>query len=182
MSTDVSELSVKKLKFKKTKDCIGAHTKNYAITNFKNERIKITIQNVNIPFGYEDYEKKKILNIEINPKKYNDHHNIKSLISEFENEFSDSNNFYGSELKNDVSGKGYYNNMRDSKGGAIIRCLIFGSPEIYTYMGKFKTMMTSKDIPKTICNVEIELGTMWITENNYGISWYVKKIEILHSS
>jgi hypothetical protein len=182
MITDLSELSIKKLKFKKTKDCIGAITKNYSITNFKNEKIKILLKNINIPFGYEDYNGKKVLNIEINPKKYNEHNNIKSFISAFESEFADINNFHGSDLKTDLTGKGYYNNMRDSKQGSIIRCLIFSQPEIYANIGKFKTLMTSKDIEKTISNIEIELGTLWITENNYGVSWYVKKIEILYGS
>ena len=178
--TELPDLSVKKLKFKKTKDNIGGYVKNYSIVSADSTRIKMALKKVCIPFGYEDFNGKKIVNIEINPKKNNDHHNIKASIKNFESEFTDSNNIYNTELKEDIIGKGYYNNMRSSKGGYIIRCYVFGSPEIYSMVGNFKSLMTSKDIEKTVSNVEIELGTMWITENNYGFSWYIKKIEIMY--
>lgn len=178
--SELSGLSVKALQFKKTKDKIEGCIKNYSISKADNSRVKISLKKVCIPFGYEDFNGKKILNIEINSKKNNDHHNVKSLIKGFESEFTNSDNIYNKELKGDITGKGYYNNMRSSKGGKIIRCSIFGSPEIYSTMGNFKSLMTSKDITRTISNVEIELGTLWITENNYGFSWYIKKIEILY--
>jgi len=177
---ELSELSTKKLNFKKTKENSEGYVKNYAIISKDNTRVKVSLKKIQIPFGYEDFNGRKILNIEINPKKNNDHHNIKSLIKEFENEFVDQKNIYNTELKEDIMGKGYYNNMRSSKGGYIIRCFVFGSPEIYSNVGNFKSLMTSKDIVKTVSNVEIELGTLWITENNYGFSWYIKKIEILY--
>jgi len=42
-------------------------------------------------------------------------------------------------------------------------------------------MMTSNDIKKTIANVEMELGIVWITDNNYGYLWFLKEIQVLSS-
>lgn len=176
---ELSDLKLNFLKLKKTKDTIGSQMKTYTITNLKSEKIRVCLKNVFIPFGYETYDKKLVLNVEINPKKNNNHHNMYSSLTQFENEFIDKNNFYNDEVKKDIEGKGYYKNMRESKGGFIIRSLVFGNPEIFTNAGIIRSLMTSKDIIKSVSNVELELGTLWITENNYGFTWYVKKIEVL---
>ena len=42
-----------------------------------------------------------------------------------------------------------------------------------------KDKRTVLDIVKTRANIELELGTFWVNDNNYGFLWYVKRIEIL---
>ena len=174
-----ANLSVKNLKYKKSKEKSDGYVKTYSITSFDDARIKLKLSNVLIPFGIEKYNKKHILNIEIDPKKYNDHHNIKTLLSTFENEFIDISNIKYDILAQDIDGKGYYGNMKESKGGYIIRTNVFSNPEIFADIGGFRTELTSSSIVKSRANVDLELATLWITENNYGICWQVRRIEIL---
>jgi len=145
------------------------------------------LENINIPFGVETYEKKNIVNIEIVPKRNNLQYNYYAIISHFEKEMTDKNNFKYEKLSRDIENKGYYPNMRESKQGYILRTHIFNTPEVFSMVsGKNKNIKDIKDkrslldIGGVRANVEIELGTLWVTENNYGYLWYIKKIEILH--
>ena len=146
------------------------------------------MENVDIPFGVETYEKKNILNIEIIPKRSNQQYNYYAIISHFEKEMTDQSNFKYEKLSREIDGKGYYPNIRESKEGYIIRTHIFHVPEVFIMSsGKDKNIKnikdkrTLQDVSKIKANIELELGTLWITDNNYGYLWYVKRIEILHS-
>lgn len=175
------ELNVKDLIFKKTTDKIGEYKKNYIPLNIKGQKIKIKLENVKIPFGTEKYNKLTILNIEISPQKSNDHLNIHAIISGFEDEFIENTNIKDNSVKKETDGKGYYKNIRDSKDGYIIRCHLFNNPEVYSLNNGTKNLMIINDIQKTKANVVLELATLWITENNYGIIWRVVEIEILYN-
>ena len=183
MSTDLEKLSVKHLRFKKTAEKLTEHKRNYIIFDSSENKVSIVLEKVTIPFGYEPFNGRNILNIEINPKSGNAHHNIYSHIKSFEKEF-DTNvqeNIKFEELKKDIEGKGYYYNIRKSKGGYIIRAYVFGNPEIYMMSGKFKNLMTSSDIKQTVANVTLELGSLWVNDTNYGFIWYAKSIEVLYN-
>lgn len=181
MTTTLEMLSVSTIKFKKTKDKLTEHKKNYIMSNWKGEKISIILNNVKIPFGYEKYNSANILNIEIEPKKSNEHTNIYAYIKAFENDFIDQDNIKFEELSKEINGKGYYPNMRESKGGYILRAYIFGSPSIYAMIGNFKNLLTSSDIKQTIANIKLELGSLWVNDNNYGFVYYVKEIEVLRN-
>ncbi len=161
--------------FKKTKDAAN-YKKNYIISN-NGKRITLKLNKINIPFGVESFNGKSILNIEIIPKTGNDHYNIHVAIQGFEKSLSNPEKFKDNSVKNDIDGKGYYQNMRKSKLGYIIRTYIFTMPNVFSSLGKM-CLSDAKDVK---ANVLLELGTLWINENNYGILWYVKSIEILHS-
>lgn len=185
-SPDLIEVDIKKIKFKKLKE--KTNVTNYLMTDFENKKPTIILENIDIPFGVETYEKKHILNIEINIKKNNQQYNYFAIISHFEKELADQNNIKYDKLLRDIKGKGYYPNMRESKGGYIIRSHIFNTPEVFTMVsGKDKSIKNIKDkrsmldVTKIKGNIELELGTFWVNDNNYGYLWYVKRIEILHS-
>lgn len=184
-SPDLIEIDLNKLKFKKLKT--KTDVTNYLITNFENKKHTIILEDIDIPFGVETYEKKHILNIEINPKKNNQQYNYFAIISHFEKELASSENIKYEKLARDIEGKGYYPNMRESKGGYIIRTHIFNTPEVFAMVsGKDKSIKNIKDkrsmldVTKIRANVELELGTFWVNDNNYGYLWYVKQIEVLH--
>lgn len=186
VSPDILDLNLANLKFKKIKE--KTEVTNYIITNFQDHKHTIILEGVDIPFGVETYEKKSILNIEIDPKKNNKHHNYKAVISGFESELTKKENIKYEKLSKDIENKGYYPNIRESKGGYILRCHIFTVPEVFAMVsGKDKTIKNIKDkrsmldVTKIKANVELELGSLWTNENNYGFLWYVKKIQILHS-
>jgi hypothetical protein len=177
----LNQLSIKNLLFKKIKDKVGEYRKNYILLNSLGEKIKITLNNVTIPFGIEKYNSTNILNIEISPKKSNDHYNINAIITAFESELSNIELIRDKELKKELEDKGYYQNIRESKDGYIIRCHVLHMPEIFMMIGKFKNLLTMSDVKKTKATVELELSLMWINDNNYGIIWSIKNIEILTS-
>lgn len=185
-SPDLIEINLEKLKFKKLKE--KTNVVNYLITDFDNKKPSIILENVDIPFGVETYEKKHIVNIEINPKRDNKQYNYFAVISHFEKELINHENIKYDKLSKRIEGKGYYPNMRESKGGYIIRTHILNTPEVFTMVsGKDKTIKNIKDnrsmldITKIRANVELELGTFWVNDNNYGYLWFIKRIEILHS-
>ena len=181
MSNSLENLSVATIKFKKTKDKLTEHKKNYIMSNWKGERISITLTNVKIPFGYEKYNSTNILNMEIEPKKHNEHNNIYSYIKAFEKEFIDQDNIKFGDLQKEIDGKGYYPNMRESKGGYILRAYVFGNPTIYSMIKDFKNLLTSADIKQTIANVKLELGSLWVNDTNYGFVYYIKEIEVIRN-
>lgn len=185
-SPELIKLNISELKFKKLKE--KTTVKNFLITDFENKKYSIILEDVAIPFGVETYEKKNILNIEIDGKKNNKHYNYFAIISGFESEFIDQKNIKYEKLSREIEGKGYYPNIKESKGGHMIRCHILNTPEVFQMVsGRDKTIKNIKDrrsmldITKIKANVELELGTVWVNDNNYGFLWYVKTIEILYS-
>ncbi len=176
----LNELEFKNLTFKKTKNS-AKKILNYLVLSQK-KKIKIILKSVLIPFGYEFFNGHNILNVEINPNKNNEHYNMYVCINRFEDIFKilyDSD-YCPENLKQDIENKGYYNNMRESKEGYIIRCYVIGMPKIYTKNGGNEILLTHKDVKNTVSNIEIDFGILWISENNYGILWYIKEIEIIH--
>ena len=157
-------------------------TTNYLLTH-QSKRIKFSLKGITIPFGFEKFNGHTILNAEINTKKNNDSHNTHATIAGFEEEIKNlrEKSSCPKDLKNDILGKGYYPNMRESEFGYIVRMYVFGSPKIYAMINGGEITMTSNDIKKTIANIEMELGILWITDNNYGYLWYLKEIQILSS-
>ena len=174
--TSIDEISIEELYFKKGKESADDFKKTY-IPSYRGKKPILILKNVLLPFGIEIFNKKKILNIEINPKAGNNHYNIYSLINNFEKNMADKTKFKNNDLCNDIDGKGYYQNMRKSVLGYIIRTHLFGTPNVHSFIGQ----MTLNDITKVRANILIEFGCVWINENNYGIIWYVKDIEVLES-
>lgn len=182
-------LNLSDIKFKKSKEVVKDkdHLIYYIMTDKNKKRLSVYLTDIQIPFGPEKYNDKIILNIEINPKKNNIHYNYKAIISGFESEFSNKENFTYGKLLKDIEGKGYYPNIRESKEGFIIRTYIITEPEVFSMtVGKnksikFKNKLSIKDTVKVVANVKLELGPLWINDNNYGLLWYVKQIEVLYS-
>lgn len=173
---DFMKITPATLKYKKTKETLN-FKKNYIIFNDIGKRVSLKLNKVNLPFGIESYNGKSILNIQIIPESSNEHYNLYSAIAGLEKQFSKIEKFVDKKITDDIDEKGYYPNMRDDRVGNIIRTYIFTQPNVFSSLGK----MTLADTKKVKANVEIELGSIWITENNYGILWYVKSIEILYS-
>jgi hypothetical protein len=169
--TDLLDVNIKNIKFKKSSEKSKEYKINYILT-YNNKKPIIRLENVHIPFGCETYNGKQIINIEINSKKK--HYNEYAIINGFENQLANISNY----LDKDVI---HYIENKESKLGHIIRTHVFFTPEIFCNIGGFKSTMTTNDIKNTMTNVDLELGTFWITDNNYGITWTIKKIEVLRS-
>jgi hypothetical protein len=53
------------------------------------------------------------------------------------------------------------------------------NPDIYTFVGKFKENVTQSSLKGTFCNIELELGTLWINSTNFGVILYVRNVQIV---
>jgi hypothetical protein len=162
---------------------IREKTKNKKKTHYlinKTQRISFTIGNVNIPFGFEEFNKKRILNIEITKEKHNDIGNL-LLLLEDNIEKINTKKIVNTDLLEDIANKTYYKSIKNSKYGKIIRTYILHDPEIYAIIKGNKMPMASIDLKKTICNVNIEINGIWINDTNYGLLLYVHEIQILNS-
>lgn len=183
---DILDLELSKLIFVKAKTAQkkdNTEKESYIALTKDNKKKYIELNGITIPFGVENYQNKNIINIEINTKKNNKFHNTYSILSSFENELKTlrDNKICSNELKNSLQDKEYYPNMRESKCGQIIRTQLFGQPIITTQFIGQKMSAPISNIKKSIANVKLELGGLWITESNYGISWYIKEIEIQYN-
>lgn len=174
----IFDLQLENLKFKKTQNKLSEHQKNYMIF-IDTGKPKIRLEKVFIPFGVEFYNKKQILNLELYPHKNNVHNNLYSLLLALEQEFSDKI-VHNYELKNDIVNLKYHSFIKQNDNSSIhVRTYMSTNPDIYTFVGKFKEQITQSSIKGTHCNVELELGTLWMNATNFGVIFYVKEIQIL---
>ena len=175
--TELVDVNIKNIKFKKSCEKIKEHKTNYIISHNGKKPI-VNIEKAYIPFGCEIYEKRQILNIDIDPKK---HYDVYAAINGFENQLANIENYTDKDVIKNIENKGYYKNIRESKMGYIIRSHLFYEPKVFCNINGFTSTMTLNDIKNTVANVELEFGTLWITDNNYGIIWTIKKIEVLYN-
>lgn len=175
---DLSDIDLDFIKFFKTN---SKNKLNYVIT-YKNNKITLNIKKITIPFGVEKYNNQSILNIEITPNNSNSHYNIYQNIKRLENKIRDlsEDKFCSNELKNDIIDKEYHKNIKKRENSYLIRTYLFGSPKIFRNIDGFEVDLSLENIKKTISNVELELGILWINQEEYGLLWYIKKIEVLH--
>lgn len=172
------DISVENLKFKKTKDKLSEHQKNYMIFT-EHGKPKIKLEKVFLPFGVEFYNKKQILNIELYPNKNNVHNNLYSLFLALEKEFSDKI-IHNYELKNDIENLKYHSFLKQNSNSSFhIRTYMSPNPDVYTFIGKFKENVMQSSLKGTYCNIELELGTLWMNPTNFGIILYVRDIQII---
>lgn len=172
------DIDVKNLQFKKTKEKVSDYQKNYVILSEKGKPT-IHLEKVYLPFGAEYYNKKYILNIEMYPTKNNVHNNLQSLLLALEQEFSDKL-IKSYELSQDIKDLTYHSFLKLNSNKSIhLRTYMSPNPEIYTYVGKFKENILQSSLQGTTCNIDLELGTLWMNGVNYGVIWYVKSVCIL---
>jgi hypothetical protein len=178
--------------------CVKKQKINYKLF-IKNKNllsnIKIKLQWVKSPFGVEKYLFKEIINLEFtNYKNKNYSYNNYSKINQIEEAFNKlntdsvhTNNFkhlYGSFL-NDLKGLDFLPSikMRPDKFDPLFR----------VHLKKTKNLITTKifkknkdkyehgsihDIKDKMLEVELELSTIWIKNNDYGLIWLIDRIII----
>jgi hypothetical protein len=170
----IFNIDVNHLSFIKTKDkSSDANQKNFVIHSF-NGKPKIIIKSAYIPFGIEFYNKKQVLNIELYPKKNNLHNNIISSISTFEKNLME--NF----SKNpEYSNLTFHSSLKESKKHVHLRTYCAPSMSTFTIIKNEKINIIQSSIKSNNCDIELDLGTMWVNNTNYGIIWYVKQIQIV---
>lgn len=174
LKTTNQSLKFTNLKFKKEKDKIGEYNKSYSIHSNDNKKIILNLQNIIIPFGVENYKSSKILNIDIDVKKNEEHLLYFNMINELENELR--THFIDPLFEH----KKYVSCLKEHTNGFTLRTHIYTKPEIYIMLGKYKNSLSFSELKRSIANIDIELSLVWLFDDKYGIVWTVKNIEVLN--
>ena len=151
---------------------------------------RIALQNLDCsdPFGIEIgenhirkfmriYNKNEILNIELKHKQNNDHHNIYVFLLNLEKNIKNAikSNFF---VNNDIKSKIFHSTLKEKDNNVLVRSYSFGKKEIFKKINTKK--FPTNDIKGKRVNVEIEIRTLWITCEEYGILYNIKNIEVLN--
>jgi len=145
-------------------------------TGSSTSRICLTLYGIYIPFGVESYNNNDILNIEL---KNNSNYNyntlvmLKKILSTFEY------------LKTTDKGSKY--DINDKECFSFIKELDDDKYNIRLYI-KYGAKVVLKnsigDVPYSQlkhkrCNIDIEVGSLWTTDKNYGVNIYATLITII---
>jgi len=136
------------------------------LTSNTNQVFTIVLNSVIPPFGVEKYNDKKILNIEIDPKESNEKYNIVEKMRSFE-EFAKDMKFdkIPQSVQDVIQGKVFMSTIKESKNGYLVRTH-FNDPDIYLF------------IKNATCDIKICMQGLWYTDNNYGLFWSTKDVQI----
>ena len=160
----------------------GGYRISYNMSKFKFE----TPEFINY-FGIEDYNKKEILNIEmddITNEKHNficEMENIETLIKNYsDRDKLKSNPFIKlpPDFLKDLGNKVFTPTIKKSINNKNLRTHI-KNVEIFKMKDGKKVLLTKNEIIKKKCKYEIELANIWIYGANYGLIWYVSKIQVM---
>lgn len=177
---------------------------NYTIHQKDSKKIRMKLCNVYIPFGREEYNDNLVLNVVINNKSNYGHNSIVQL-KHIAKKFQDLRNTYVGKIKYNIESKNFFDFMTKLENTEISdqtkinqendgqQSLVTDKPVdeyiIRTYL-KHGVHITHKklignleinyDLKQKYCDIEIELGSMWINEetNKYGINIYVNSISV----
>jgi hypothetical protein len=164
------------LKFKKEKDKIGEYNKSYSIRSNENKKIIFHLKNILLPYGIENYKLSKILNINIDVKRNEEHSMYYNMIDELETELKKHL------IDSSFEDKKYVSSLKKHTNGYILRTHVYTKPDIYIMLGKYKNTLSFNELKKAIANVDIELSLVWLFDEKYGIVWTVKNIEVTNYS
>ena len=162
------EINVSKLR------CIPEKKNGYRLTH-NMSKIRIETPFLNIPFGFEIYQKKEILNLliqEDNNDKNNFIHDIKNL----ENYISSPVHILHPNYIGDIDGKTYVSALRNNNGnGYIMRINVKNSNNINIVDIK-GNLVYKNDIVRKNCKCVIELSNIWLYGDKYGPIWNLVSI------
>jgi hypothetical protein len=180
----MDKIDISEIVFVKTKSSVnykqqqnGNYKKNFLILDKENKKIIFDINNIRSPFGIENYNNQKILNIIIDPNKYNQHHNLFVNLNKLEANFNDQN-FNDKNIDIDIKDKKYYSLLKynPNNNNYILRTHIIGIPNIYTTINNKKFIVSEDDIKNKNLNAKLEIASMWVTDDQFGFLFYIKEI------
>lgn len=144
--------------------------------------IKIKSPRIHIPFGGEMYNKKMVLNLEVDPEINNEYHNFHAKLNQIDIAFrdmisnikNDDNNVDEQfqiknipvDMLNDVENKEFTSCIRNGKKGYIIRTHVKNGVTPHSYDNK--EFYTFSQIKNTFAYIELELYGVWTTSTSYG--------------
>lgn len=139
-----------------------------------------------IPFGVEKYNYKRIVNLQfIDYKKNNSLYNFYSCLKQLDNFFyrlsydTTVNNHFSPNLIEQLKGKQYIPFMKKSYAPILRTHLRETAKKLITEVKQGDTYVELDDLKGVFCTAKIELGSLWITDTSYGVTWYVNEINVV---
>lgn len=151
----------------------------------KCKKVTVTVNGLKIPFGVESYKGKNIVNIQFPKyKKNNNIYNIYSAVSQLEtfmkkiDENDDQLNFESPEgLLANIGDKQFLPSIKhkDIKFDPMLRVHLKGGKNGITTQFKKEdgSFLESTKIKGLTGKFTLELGDLWITDEKYGLTWYL---------
>lgn len=154
--------------------------------------IKLKSPRIYMPFGGELYNKKMVLNLEIDPEKNNEYHNFYAKLNQIDIAFRDiisnmktDNDLIDEQFQikeipndmlNDIKDKEFISCIRNGKNGFIIRTHVKNGVTPHSYDNK--EFYTFSQIKNTYAYVDIELHSIWTSKSSYGYILYASDISM----
>ena len=151
----------------------------YEFENFKNKLINFKTVKLNIPFGVEFYNSKYILNIEYlnNNFSHNQLIEIRKIEKYFE-EIKETN--ISLHLKEDLENKVFCSSLNKRKDSFLFRThLKVQKKNVISEFKKKNKLINYNNLKKNQGYFEIELKSLWISKDQYGLVWIIKNGEII---
>lgn len=143
--------------------------------SIKGNRIDVLGPKLFVPFGIEEYNGKRILNIELDPTKSNEEYNLIVLLENIEKFFiglSDQSNHcvYNPNIPlNSFIGKYYIHNMKKRYEKVHIRTHLMDNDK-HIVLGNLRGKYIS---------AKLILDRVWVNKSDYGILWYITNINVI---
>lgn len=153
--------------------CISEKKGGYRLLHGIN-KIRIITPIIYIPFGFESYQKKEILNLLINDNN-NDQHNFIYYITTLEQYLRDPKHIIHPNYKTDIYNKTYINTLKENNGNHLLRINVRNSDNV-DIRDKNGKLIFKHDIIHKTCRCVIELSNVWIYGDNYGLKWNLSNI------
>ena len=129
-----------------------------------NSKYLIKLTNVKCPFGIEEFNKKIYLNVELKKDDYDHQTILKDILNIETYLLKDTNKEKISNIKNNVLFKLTIPQMRNK---ILAKCF------------KDKQEISFFDLKGTICDIIIEINSIWQFENKTGVQFTVKTVNVI---
>jgi hypothetical protein len=155
--------------------------KNFIILKINDAlQYSININSVDMPFGIEDYNDKKILNFELrNDKNY--HYNYYSHFNSIDSKLIELINSPNTQinLKQIFNNKTFVPTPKKSIFGHTIRTHITTTSQIYVLVkNNKKIILPHSDKSKYFGDIHLILRGLWYNDTSYGLYWMIDNINV----
>ena len=152
--------------------------KNYSLYEFKdgvNRVITIKLTGMKIPFGVEKYGYKELINFEfLNKDKYNNSLNNYNKIKQIDSYFRGLKDFNDKYYKSCIKERDDYDPL------LRVHLKKRGKNILTTIQSKNNTPVSVYELKNALCCIELELQSLWTTDDSFGLLFCVKNIKLLN--
>lgn len=158
------------------------------------QRVKYTIYNAYLPYGKEEYNENIILNAIINDSN-NLNYNLLVTLNKISRTFDELNLIDICKQKYGINNKQFFSFIKELPSDSDINHVVNVEQNIKQYSvrlyfkygakishAKFVGELSYDQLKGKRCNIDVDLGSMWVNENTmmYGINIYITHITVLN--